>query len=157
MPARANPEDEAALVAYASALADAVDAALPGWVRRCVAQHVTVDAAVDAVVAAGGRRVQRDVGAELRALLALDLDDQRATPLALLRAAVATPTAILRDLGVPPVPRDEFEQRSFPDDVYRLTPATFADVDPSLQELGLRWGAAKAFVFKQRRRQEGRT
>jgi hypothetical protein len=152
---KADPRDEAALAAYALALADAVERAIPGWVRRCVERFVpVVDGLRDAVDDAG-RRLQSEVGPRVRALLESDIDEQRTTPLALIRHAVAVPTAILHDAGVEPVPRDEFEERAFPADVYRLTPATFADVDPALHEPGLRWGAAKAFVFKQRRRREG--
>jgi hypothetical protein len=48
------------------------------------------------------------------------------------------------------VERDKFSRERFPDDVYDLTPATWSDVDPALQELGITWGAAKAFVHKLR-------
>jgi hypothetical protein len=92
---------------------------------------------------------------ELRALLAADVDAQRANPLALLRAAVRHPTEVLRAAGVAPVARDEFAEHSFPDDIYDLSPAAFADVDPSLTELGIVWGAAKAHVILTRRRAEG--
>ena len=40
----------------------------------------------------------------------------------------------------------------FPDDDYDLSPATFADIDESLHEPGLVWGAAKAHVVLTRRR-----
>lgn len=157
MSTRADPEDEAALVAYATALADAIEAALPRWVERCVARFVPLDisSSTDAVAEVAGR-VQRDVGAEMRSLLATDIDEQRTSPLALLRGAVREPTALLREMGVPPVVRDEFDERNFPDDTYGLVPASFADVDPALHEPGMRWGAAKAYVFKQRRKREGR-
>ena len=46
--------------------------------------------------------------------------------------------------------RDEQQTRLFPDDDYDLAPANFADVDPSLAEPGLTWGAAKAYVHLQR-------
>jgi hypothetical protein len=59
---------------------------------------------------------------------------------------------VLRAAGVPPVRRDEFAEHAFPDDVYDLAPASFADVDPSLHEPGLVWGAAKAHVHLSRRR-----
>jgi hypothetical protein len=155
MSTRANAEDEAALARYAGELAAAIDAALAGWVRRCVERFVPVVGAVRDEVDAAEEEL-RPIGAAVRALLSADLDEQRSTPLAIVRGAVAVPTRILRAHGVVPVERDEFEVRSFPDDVYRLTPATFADIDPALAEPGLRWGAAKAFVFKARRRAEGR-
>jgi hypothetical protein len=39
-----------------------------------------------------------------------------------------------------------------PDDRYDLTPRTFADVDPSLHELGIVWGAVKARAHLRRHR-----
>src|SRR5918998_1467217 len=110
-----DPADAEALARYATALADGIDAAIPGWVDR----------AVRGVLAGQG-------------------------------IAVDDATAVLRAAGARPVPRDEFSERSFPDYVYDLSPATFADVDPSLHEPGLLWGAAKAHVHLARRRREGR-
>lgn len=156
---RADPADEAALVRHASALADAVDAALEGWVRGCVARRrpgPEPDPGLDAAAADAARRCRAEVGAQVRALLSTDVDEQVGTPLTLLRDAVRYPTEVLRAAGVPPVRRDEFSRSSFPDDDYDLTPASFADVDPSLHEPGLVWGAAKAHVHLARRRAEGR-
>jgi hypothetical protein len=59
---------------------------------------------------------------------------------------------VLHDAGVPAVERDDFARSRFPDDDYDLTPATWADVDPSIAALGIAWGAAKAFIHKQRHR-----
>jgi hypothetical protein len=91
-----------------------------------------------------------DLGPSISQLLAADIDDQHTTPLALLRGAVRYPTAVLRDAGVPAVERDRFAEDAFPDDVYDLTPATFADLDPALTEAGLAWGAAKAWEHTRR-------
>ena len=52
--------------------------------------------------------------------------------------------------------RGRKRERAFPDDVYDLAPASFADVDPALHEPGLVWGAAKAHVHLARRRRDGR-
>jgi hypothetical protein len=155
-----DPEDVAALGAVAAALADAVEAALPGWVERCVTRLAgvyrgEVDAAVAAAAVAAGRRAAQEVGAELRALLATDVDEQRTNPLTVLRLAVRYPTQVLAAAGVPPVVRGAFEERAFPADVYDLAPATWSDLDPSLQEPGIVWGAAKAHVVLARRRREG--
>lgn len=132
---------------HGRALADGIEAALPGWVVRCVGRFLPDPgpAADDA-----GRRAAAEVGGAVRALLYQDVDEQRATPLTLLRAAVAYPTAVLQAAGVPPVERDRFAVERFPDDPYDLTPATFADIDPSLAEVGLAWGAAKAFEHRRR-------
>lgn len=155
-----DPGDVAALARYATALADGVDAALPGWVERSVATRLAgAGRAADEDLAAAARRAgaaaRDDVGAAVRALLARDVDDQPTGPLALLRGAVRYPTAVLATAGVPPLPRDEIDRRLHPDDDYDLSPASFADVDPALHEPGLTWGAAKAHVVLARRRREG--
>lgn len=139
----------------AEALAGAVEAALPGWVERSVegllvaftgeADPATMDEARSA-----GRRARDEVGAKVRALLRSDFDEQRTSPLALLRSAVTYPTEVLHRAGVAPVVRDDFAEANFPDDVYDLTPAAFADVDPSLHDPGVAWGAAKAWAHKRR-------
>ena len=149
---------DANLVEHGNALVDAVDRALPEWVVRCVTGRVHdffgADASPDVVQRArdAGERARVEVGAALRALLAQDVDDQRVNPLAIVRGAVRYPTEVLRSAGVPPVVRDEFDERAFPDDVYALTPASFAEVDPALHEPGLLWGAAKAHAHLTRRR-----
>jgi hypothetical protein len=140
---------------HATALADAIEAALPGWVERSVARTAGeyfghVGPALRAAAAEAGQRARDDLAPRVRALLEADIEEQRTTPLSLLRGAVHYPTGVLRDAGVPPVERDEAQARLFPDDVYDLAPATFADVDPALAEVGMAWGAAKAFVHLQR-------
>lgn len=154
--------DDAMFAEHSGALADAIEEALPGWVVRCVEQLLSawegkVDPELRARAEAAGSEAREIVGGRIRQLLAADIDDQATTPLALLRGAVAFPTTVLRDHGVPPVVRDEFTERSFPDDIYGLSPASFADVDPALTDLGLAWGAAKAHTHLRRRRRRERT
>ena len=108
--------------------------------------------AVADAAAAAGRQAHDEAGSAVRALLEADIDDQHNTPLTLLRQAVRYPTQVLRDAGVPPVARDGFAERAFPDDDYDLSPASLADVDPALADLGITWGAAKAFEHKRRHR-----
>lgn len=141
---------------YAVALADGIEAALPGWVERAVAETMTawmgsVPPEVAAQAAAAACRAAAEVGPRVRALLRSDIDGQRTTPLAMLRvAAVAYPTEVLVAAGVPPVMRDQAAEELFPDDRYDLVPAAFSDLDPGLGDVGLRWGAAKAFEHKRR-------
>ena len=69
------------------------------------------------------------------------------------RTAHHEPTALLAALGVPHVVRDEFDERSFPDDVYGLVPHTLGDLgDPDLGPLHLAWGMAKTRVLQARQR-----
>ena len=105
--------------------------------------------------AAAGQAVV-EVEGPLRELLAQDPDEQRTNPLAIVRGAVRHPTAVLRAAGVPPAERDPHAERLFPDDDYDLTPGAFVDLDPTVHEPGLTWGAAKAHVILARRRAEGR-
>lgn len=131
----------------AQALADAVDAALPAWVEAAVARRhdgPRPDTA-DAIAAA-----RADLMPRLRALLAQDVDEQKTTPLTILREAVRYPTEVLRSAGVAPVDRDDFDRERFPDDDYGLTPAAFADFGPAVADAGIAWGAAKAWVHKRR-------
>jgi hypothetical protein len=123
-------------------------------VRLATAFHGRADDDVRAAAAETGRRAATEVGREVRELLVLDIDLQPTTPLALLRGAVRYPTAVLRGAGVPPVVRDEQQERLFPDDDYDLAPANFADVSPDLADTGLAWGAAKAYAHLQRRREQ---
>ena len=139
---------------HATALADAIEAALPGWVERAVARRMAEsgrsEPEVAAAAAAAGAQARREVGSRVRALLDADIDEQRSTPLSLLREAARYPTEVLRAAGVAPVERDELQARLLPDDVYDRAPATFADVDPALTEPGLAWGAAKAWTHRRR-------
>ena len=161
VPTPDDPADAQALAGHAATLADAVEAAIPGWVERSVrrvldAQGIAVGDEVAADLARAGAQAREEGAARVRRLLATDIDEQAGNPLSVLRSLVRFPTAVLRSAGARPVPRDEFSERSFPDDVYDLSPATFADVDPALHEPGLVWGAAKAHVHLARRRREGK-
>lgn len=122
--------------------------------RAAVAGGVDAEAltgAVDSMVATEVARLIDDLGR----LLDSDVDEQRTNPLSLFRDAVAAPTALLRSAGVPAPPPDSFGAARFPDDTYRLGPATWSDVDPRLHEPGLMWGAWKAMVVLRRRSEEG--
>jgi len=136
-------------------LADAIAEALPRWVERCVDRIHRAWAgppppAVAEAARVAGAMARDEVGARVRALLEADIDDQHTTPLALVRAAVGHPTRVLVAAGVPAVERDAVEREMFPDDVYGLSPASFADVDPRLPELAIAWGAAKAWAHRRR-------
>ena len=139
----------------AQALADGIEAALPAWVERSVeallvAWRGTADAKVMHAAREAGERARSDIGGRIRTLLEADVDEQRTTPLSILRDAVRYPTEVLRAAGVPPVERDDFAAARFPGDDYGLTPASFADLDPPLLDVGIAWGAAKAWTYKRR-------
>ncbi len=153
-----DSDDALALRGHAGALLDAVTAALPGWVERSVADRYQQWAGRSAPAAVVEHARQAGLDAvvalepPLRDLLATDVDQQRSNPLAILRSAVRFPTEVLQEAGVPAVARDAHAEAMFPDDPYDLSPATFADLDDSVHEPGLVWGAAKAHVVMARRR-----
>lgn len=156
-----DPADAAALREHAARLVAVIDASVGSWIERLVLARWTdwraddPPGAVAAAARAAGERARSEVTPALRELLVTDVDEQRSNPLTLLRAASGHATRVLREEGVPPVARDEQAEALFPDDVYDLVPGSFADVDPSLEEPGLVWGAAKAHVVLARRRREG--
>lgn len=144
----------------AADLADAIEAALAPWVERSVDRVAEawcpgLGAGLADVAGIAGAAAVADVAPRVRALLELDVDAQPTGPLAVVRTAVVHPTRVLSAAGVPPVERDEFAERAFPDDVYDLTPGSFRDLGENVHEAGLRWGAAKAHMALARRRAEG--
>jgi hypothetical protein len=152
-----DARDDAKLAGYASTLADRIDDVIPDWVVRCVEERLreagrAFPGDLRGRATEAGERARADVSPKVRALLKQDIDEQRTNPLAIIRGAVAYPTEVLAAAGVAPVERDADARRLFPDDVYDLTPGSFADVDPSLAHPGVEWGAAKAHVHLKRRR-----
>ena len=150
-------DDDAELARIGLDLADAVARAVPAWLETSIVRLVTahqgsVAPAVREDAAEAGRRAGAEVDERLRALLAADVDEQRRNPLDVVRGSVVHATEVLRRAGVPPVVRDEFDERFLPDDVYDLAPRSFADIDPALQEPAIVWGAAKAHVHLRRHR-----
>ena len=131
----------------------------PQWVERTV--RAVLDAAVD-VDAEASATVLADMGAvaraatdrvlaALRALFAVDPVDHRATPLEIVRSLRREPTQLLARSGVPPVPRDQYETRSFTDDVYGIVPRSLADLgDEELGHQMLAWGIGKTTVLRAR-------
>jgi hypothetical protein len=142
------------------AIVTGVERELPGWVRRQVTR--ILDAwgrtqpdvrarAEQAAIDAGDVATARVVG-ELRSLLATDPSAQTATPLEIVRSAYREPTAVLAAAGIPPVERDGFEARAWPDDRYGLVIATLGDLgDDDLAPLHFAWGMAKPAVLRARR------
>lgn len=134
------------LAEHGRTLALALVDALPGWVVRGVLRHGGPLAEAEEA----GARAAAEVGPRLVALLTADVDAQRHNPLALVRDAVAFPTRVLQAAGIDPPARSQFDREHFPDDPYGLSPMTWRDVDESLHELGLVWGALKARAHRVR-------
>jgi hypothetical protein len=107
--------------------------------RRHLGQnaHVAGAAAADRIVT------------DLRTLVAADPAAQSATPLEIVRTAYREPTAVLESAGIPPVAREPFDERAWPDDIYGLVPRSLGDLgDEELAPLLLAWGMAKARLVR---------
>lgn len=132
---------------------------LPDWVQRSVADRLAdagspspdeVSGLVADAAAAAVEDARTALAESVRRLPGIDVGPP---PLQVFRTLVRHPTEVLRQCDVAPVVRGEFEQRAFPDDVYDLSPATWADIDPALHEPGLTWSAATAYLHKVIRRE----
>lgn len=139
-------------------LLEAVEIQVAPWFRRII-QQAARDGGIDPDSLAN--EIDQLVAGEaprlidsLRALLSTDVDEQRKNPLTLFRESVRAPTALLVDADVPVPIRDRFASDRFPDDVYRLGPASWSDISQALHEPGITWGAWKAMTILQRRRDE---
>jgi hypothetical protein len=132
---------------------------LAGWVERQVARILDAwgraddetRTRADRAAVAAGRAATTRVEQELQALFALDPSEQRATPLEIVRSAYREPTAVLAAAGIPPVFRDAFDERAWPDDRYGLVIHDLGDLgDEELAPLHFAWGMAKARVLRAR-------
>ena len=137
-----------------------VERELPGWVERSVMRILDAwgrasdddrsEAEREAIDA--GRATANRVGSDLRELFALDVEQQTRTPLEIVRSAYREPTAVLAAAGVAPIVRDEFDERTWPDDVYGLVIHGLGELgDDELAPLQMAWGLAKAKVLRARR------
>ena len=142
-----------------AAILEGVARELPGWAVRAVLHLLDAwgtdpetRARAETDAAAAGRAATDRVVAELEALLARDPEEQRATPLQIVRSAYREPTAVLVPAGVPAVVRDGFDERALPDDRYGLAPRNLGELgDDGLAPLLLVWGVGKAAVVRARR------
>lgn len=156
------------MTTYESATADliaAIDRVVEHWLTTAVERAVVPhrEAMADEFVgklmneaAEAAREGRLWVVTRLRETLEVDVDQQRVNPLQTLREAVKFPTRVLLRADVPPAARDEFDEKINPDDIYGIGPAHWNDIDESLTEPGIVWGAAKAATVLQRRRAEGK-
>ena len=132
------------------ALGEAILVALPQWAERIVAERTGIAHAGEG--RAAGERMADALADPLARLLSADMDEQRGTPLTLLRSAHRPLTDLLARLGVPYATRDDADRTANPDDVFAVAPRTFGDLGEAVHDAGLRWGVAKAFAHRARHR-----
>ena len=134
----------------ASALLSGLDDAVVPWIERIASERLGNKTSDQVHVVAAS--IHAEVMPKLRRLFNADVNAQSAGPLGVLRAAVGPANALLAAEGVTPPERDPVAASMFPEDIYDLSPANFDDVDPSLHDPGIVWGAAKAHLFLARHR-----
>ena len=131
------------------ALLAAARRCVPGWLAREVAVRLRTSPErlapeiADAVGSVAEHTLDR-----LATLLAMPADRQRGTPLSVFRDGACSLTPVLRAAGARPSSRSAADRDLLPGDDYGLAPATWADIDPSLHEPGLIWGAWKAMAVR---------
>ncbi len=141
----------------ATAIAQGVSRGAATWVERQVAHIADLwgrltpaeREALDRAAAEAGETATARVRSELDVLFATSVQDQAATPLEIVRTLGREATVALRAAGVPPIERDEFSVRAFPDDDYGLVPADLGALgDPELAPMLAVWGMAKAELLR---------
>ena len=134
-----------------------VAAALPAWFAGRVAFIADAWGRLDAPARASLDAAARDAAVTsttrvtdaLGVLFGTEAAAQRTTPLEIVRTAAVDVAVVLGAAGIPPVERDAFDERAFPDDVYGVTPSSLSDLgDEDLGPLQPAWGLAKARVLR---------
>jgi hypothetical protein len=141
----------------AAAIRDGVDRLAAQWVVRHITRIVDAWGRLDDDARTATLAHAHDAGAHARSRVVAALDElfateparQRSTPLEIVRTLRVEVTAVLRAAGVPPVERDPFEERAFPDDRYGVVPRSLADLgDDDLGPLLMAWGLGKSRVLR---------
>ena len=154
-------EPEAGIETIAAELHRAVVDATPRWIRHSVlavtrAQQIPIPDDRRGLVEEAAARGEQFVDRHLRELLETDIDRQTTTPLSILRDAARFPVEVLHDLGAQEVHRIDVERWAFPNDPFGVTPVSLAELGTEVQQAGIAWGAAKAYLHLQRRGNEAR-
>jgi len=143
---------------YSTRLLETSDEVVTKWVERLIQRHCDEqkfsDLQAGELLSSVVWQVSDEVHSRLENLLSLDVLEQRTNPLAIFRQATRPITELLSNLGCSPVSRDEFNERSFPEDIYGLSPATWIDIDEALVEPGIEWGAWKAATVMMRKKNQ---
>jgi hypothetical protein len=138
--------------AHGTQLCACATAAVPAWLRRVAIERLGSDARLDDRFDALVSAVQLDVRERLTRLAEADIDEPLSGPLEQIRQAASPVTALLRELGAQPGPRDEAVVRMFPEDVLGIGPAAASELGQDVHDASIAWGAAKAYVHLNRRR-----
>lgn len=135
-------------------LISSLRSALPTYVRAVVTARVGCGLSVDSEERLNevGERIGADVEARMSDVLGKPVEEQQMGPLQIVRDGLAPVTQFLAGMGVAAPERDEFSRRVFPADIYGIAPASFREINEELHDVGIAWGAAKAWLHLQHRK-----
>lgn len=125
--------------------------ALPEWVRTTVMARLATEPdaeQLEAVIAG----IVDSVNTRMRRLVSADIDEPLSGPLEIVRQSAVPLTTLLVELGAEARARDPYASGARPEDVFDIGPMSFLEFDEAVQDAGIRWGAAKAYVHMRRRR-----
>ena len=143
-----SDDEDIDVSAYGIRLATLVVELFPDWATRSILTIAPESSEEDA--RAVGVTVASNLSPRLIELLSSDIDDQRQSPLALVRRHMYPLTAHLAELRASPAVRDPYDEEAFPADVFALGPKAWSDLGDDVSDAGLRWGAAKAMAHRRR-------
>ena len=137
--------DEVDIDELSDKLRRCIVAAVPGWMTRMSAavlgsQSIALRADEIAHMADEARQF---VDLRLSELFAADVDQQRTTPLSILRDSVRYPNALLATQGATAFAAAGGSHFSQSEDPFHLMPASLADFGDEVHQAGLLWGAGK--------------
>ena len=142
--------DDAKYLEYGQRLADAIAADIGPWLQTELAK--TLDDPDDELQALL-RSVESETKRAITELVTADVDIPLSGPLERIRRSIEPLTEALGERQVPAPLRNPLDVEMRPDDRYGFGPMTFLDISPEVHEAGIAWGAAKAHLHMQRRRQ----
>lgn len=140
--------EEIDVSAYGNRLATLVIESFPDWATRSILTIAPGASEEDALAVSSA--VAATLAPQLIHLLSTDIDEQRQSPLALVRRHMHPLTAHLAELRAAPAIRDPYDVEAFPADVFALGPKAWSDLGDDVSDAGLRWGAAKAMAHRRR-------
>jgi len=154
------PNSQALMEEGAARILEGVEQHAAGWLLRAVTHILDAWGRLDTAAYVAALAHARDAGliaaervtGELAAFFAADVEDQRTTPLAIVRSLRVEATSVLMAAGVPPVERDPYDERAFPDDIYGIVPKDLGELgDEDLGAALIAWGLGKSGVLRDRR------
>lgn len=149
-PDNTESSDEQRFVAYGQALHDAVDRSFEPWLTSLLTSRSSQATLPDDVLIAV-RQASAQATTNIKTLVQADIDDARSGPLEQMRNALTALGPILDSHGFERPQRDPVDTEMRPTDIHSLGPMSFLDLGTEVHEAGIAWGAAKAYLHRQRR------